>query len=210
VKPTHDDVLKMNFIRMLALVSVVGLRLVAADDVQARERYVELVARLAQAPPDDIRFDGELEQALMQRINAERRAKGLAALSVNRRYADAARAHAADLMLRNAMEHRAATGQDFESRMRALNPGVMFLQRLGENAARVRRTKLSDEEKLADIVLQWKKSSSHRKQMMSRDYVSVATGIAVRGGVVYAVQIFAGPEVKSSVTTTAPQQNDVY
>jgi uncharacterized protein YkwD len=200
----------MNMIKVLALLGWCGLGLVAAAEVQARERYVELVARLAQAPPDDIQFDGEMEQALLQRINAERRAKGLNALRVNRRYADAARAHAADLMLRNKMEHRAATGQDFESRMRALNPGVMFLQRLGENAARVRRTKLSDEEKLADIVQQWKKSSSHRQQMMSRDYVSVATGIAVRGGVVYAVQIFAGPEVRSNANATAPQQDDVY
>jgi uncharacterized protein YkwD len=200
----------MNIIKILALLGWCGLGLVAAAEVQARERYVELVARLAQAPPDDIQFDSAMEQALLQRINAERRAKGLNALSVNRRYADAARAHAADFMLRNKMEHRAATGQDFESRMRALNPGVMFLQRLGENAARVRRTKLTDDEKLADIVQQWKKSSSHRKQMMSRDYVSVATGIAVRGGVVYAVQIFAGPEVRSNANSTAPQQDDVY
>jgi uncharacterized protein YkwD len=99
----------MNIIKVLALLGWCSLGLVAAAEVQARERYVELVARLAEAPPDDIQFDGEMEQALLQRINAERRAKGLNALSVNRRYADAARAHAADLMLRNKMEHRAAT-----------------------------------------------------------------------------------------------------
>jgi uncharacterized protein YkwD len=184
--------------------------LVAPRLADARERYVEFVARLAQSPPGDIRFDAAMEQDLLQRINRERRAKGLKGLGANRRYAEAARAHAADLMLRNAMEHRAGTGQDFESRMRALNPGVTFMPRLGENAARVRRTKLSETEKLSDIVQQWKKSSSHRQQMMSRDYISVATGIAVRDGIVYAVQIFAGPEVKSSLNTTAPQQDGLY
>jgi uncharacterized protein YkwD len=196
--------------KVLALVLCMIVTAATAGPTHARERYVEFVARLAQSPPGDIRFDTAMEQSLLQRINAERRAKGLKALTVNQRYSDAARAHAADLMLRNKMEHRAGTGQDFESRMRALNPGVTFIARLGENAARVRRTRLSDDEKLMDIVQQWKKSSSHRQQMMSRDYVSVATGIAVRDGVIYAVQIFAGPEVKSSPNTTAPQQDGLY
>jgi uncharacterized protein YkwD len=196
--------------KALAVIFYVSASAATAGLAIARERYGEFVARLAQSPPEDIRFNGAMEQSLLQRINAARQAKGLKALVVNQRYGDAARAHAADLMLRNRMEHRAGTGQDFESRMRALNPGVTFMPRLGENAARVRRIKLSDEEKLSDIVQQWTKSSSHRKQMMSRDYVSVATGIAVREGVIYAVQIFAGPEVKSNLNATAPQPDGLY
>jgi uncharacterized protein YkwD len=191
-----------KFFNALALIVAVASMVVASEKSAAAEPYSEFVYRMARSPSAEITFDSAAEKSLLKLVNAERKAKGLGALGASSRYADAARAHAADLLIRGRMEHRSGTGKDFESRMRSLNPGVLFLPRLGENAARVRRTKLGTDEKLRDIVLQWKNSSAHRQQMLSRDYVEVATGIAVRDGVLYAVQIFVGPELR---TNLAPQ-----
>ncbi len=178
------------------------------ENSAAAESYSAFVYRLAHSPPGEVAFDRASEVILLRLINSERKAKGLRALGASSKYADAARAHAADLLVRGRMEHRSSSGKDFESRMRSLNPGVLFLPRLGENAARVRRTKLSMDEKLRDVVMQWKKSSAHRQQMLSRDYVEVATGIATRDGVLYAVQIFVGPEVRTNISPQAgkPEQ----
>jgi uncharacterized protein YkwD len=72
---------------------------------------------------------------------------------------------------------------------------------MGENAARSTRRGLSDGEVAAYIVRQWIKSPSHRRAMISRDYLGVATGVARRGEDVYAVQIFVGPETRSNLST---------
>jgi uncharacterized protein YkwD len=45
---------------------------------------------------------------------------------------------------------------------------------------------------------QWIKSRSHRKALVSRDYVSVSIAVVQRGEKIYSVQIFSGPEVKTS------------
>jgi uncharacterized protein YkwD len=176
---------------------------------EGRENYLNFTKRIAAAPPDGILFREDLEAELHAKINALRTAKGLSALGPSKAYRNAARAHAADLMLGNRMDHRSSSGLDFDSRMHALHPGELFLPRMGETAARVRRTKLSDAEKTDDIVKQWMKSSTHRKVMVSRDYATVATGIAERAGIIYAVQIFAGPEVRTNVRR-APESQDLY
>jgi uncharacterized protein YkwD len=144
----------------------------------AAEKYSALVERLAAQPPQGVAYRAELEQQLFAMVNAERRKKGAHQLKVSGSYKNAARAHAAELLQGGRMNHRASTGQNFESRMRALNPGKVFMLRLAENAARVRRTKLNDQQKLADIIKQWRGSGSHRQTMLSLDYVSMATGVA--------------------------------
>jgi uncharacterized protein YkwD len=176
---------------------------------EGREDYRIFTTHITASPPDGILFREDLEAELHSKINALRRAKGLSALGPSKAYRNAARAHAADLMLGNRMDHRSSSGLDFDSRMRALHPGDLFLPRMGEIAARVRRTKLSDIEKTDDIVQQWTKSSTHRRVMVSRDYATVATGIAERAGIIYAVQIFAGPEVRTNVRR-APESQDLY
>ena len=104
-----------------------------------------------------------------------------------------------DLYAQSGMGHVSSGGHDFESRMRALNKGQMFLAPMAENAARLRNSSLSDAKKAQSLVTQWVKSSGHRKNMANRTYVMVGVGVVSRGNDVYAVQIFSGPTVKTNM-----------
>lgn len=105
-----------------------------------------------------------------------------------------------DLYAQSGMGHVSSGGHDFESRMRALNKGQMFLAPMAENAARLRNSSLTDAKKAQALVTQWVKSSGHRKNMVNRTYMTVAIGVISQGDDVYAVQIFSGPEVKTNMT----------
>lgn len=171
--------------------------------ITAQETYVSYANHLVSAPPAGATFSRSIERAILAQANAYRRSQGYATLqSGSAKMAFAARAQAMDLLAQGRVGHVSAHGNDFESRMRALRPGVMNLPMMGENAAR-RSTnqKLSDAEIAAYIVQQWIKSPPHRHALVSRDYLTVATGVARRGNEVYAVQIFVGPEVNSNINT---------
>lgn len=189
----------------------VGLFLVASLPyplpVLARETYAAFAARLVATPPEGVSFREDLEALLHDSANQYRAARRVKGLKVaDGKMLVAARAHALDMLQQNTMGHRASTGHDFESRMRSLYPGVMFMARMAENAARERSDGPADAMKAKRLFQQWVKSSAHRKALGSRDYVRVATGVAQKGEVIYAVQIFAGPEVKSNLFQSTPQE----
>jgi uncharacterized protein YkwD len=168
--------------------------------VAAQETYVSFANHLVSAPPAGASFSASLERAIVAAANAYRRSQGYSNLkSSSGKMAFAARAQAMDLLVQGRVGHVSAHGNDFESRMRALRPGVMNLPMMGENAARSTRHGLSDAELADYIVQQWIKSPAHRHALVSRDYSIVATGVARRGSEVYAVQIFVGPEVESNI-----------
>jgi uncharacterized protein YkwD len=167
---------------------------------QARETYVQYAERIIANPPGGAEVRSDLEAAVLRATNAWRSSKRLPPLKPAKGVLQvAARAHAMDLLSMGVMGHTSSTGHDFGSRMRAFKPGQMFLAAMGENAARLRKSKLSDSEKAQALVAQWVKSSSHRKTMGDRTYVAMAVGVVSLGDTVYAVQIFTGPEVKTNM-----------
>ena len=107
-----------------------------------------------------------------------------------------------DLLERGAMDHVSSTGHDFTSRMRALRPGQMILPAMAENAARQTKMVLTSGENAQALVQQWIKSSGHRKNLIDRSFVGIAVGAVQKGDVVYAVQIFVGPDVKTNMTSS--------
>lgn len=165
----------------------------------ARETYAAFVSRMvAQAASEnDVRVD--LEAQLLTLANQYRSSKGLKKLAHDDVALPAARAHAMDMMMGKFMGHVASTGHDFDSRMRALKPGVLMLPQMAENAARVSRPGDVNSAMAAGLFQQWVKSTSHRHTLLSRDYVKVATGVVSRGGVLYADMIFTGPEAKTNM-----------
>jgi uncharacterized protein YkwD len=166
----------------------------------AQETYVHFANRLVNGPPAETRFSASIESAILVAANAYRRSQGYAPLKAgSAKMAFAARAQAVDLLLQGRVGHVSAHGNDFVSRMRALRPGMMNLPTMGENAARSTRHGLSDAEISVYIMQQWIRSPAHRHALLSREYLTVATGVARRGDSVYAVQIFVGPEVKSNI-----------
>ena len=164
----------------------------------ARETYVAFARRLTTEVQEGTRFRADLEAVIAMKVNAYRRGQGAAALKTSSGLLMAARAQAMDLALHDDMGHRASTGQNFDSRMRALRGGELYLPSMGENAARERSKGVTDAGKAANLVQQWIKSSGHRRNMVSRSFVAVATGVVQKGNHIYAVQIFVGPEVKSN------------
>ena len=75
----------------------------------------------------------------------------------------------------------------------------MVLPSMGENAAMV-SARGGDPAVLAQQLFQaWLASPPHLHTLLSRDYMKVATGVAIAGGKAYADQIFIGPEVQTNL-----------
>ncbi len=178
---------------------VMGLNAAAAETYVARTQRLLAEAQATHALRPD------LEAELAHLANSFRVAKGLRPLTFNTTFQTAARAHAMDLMQSKTMGHVASSGQDFDSRMRALEGGAMILPAMAENAARVSKPGTVDKAMAARLFEQWVKSASHRHTLLSRDYVSVATGVVSQGGVLYADQIFIGPQVTTNMQRVAPE-----
>jgi uncharacterized protein YkwD len=140
-----------------------------------------------------------VEQRLLALVNGYRHAHGLAALTDDAGLKGAARGHAADMALHNFLGHSATSGQDFDSRMHALRPGVMVLPAMGENAATMHPASSGEEAVAQQLFKAWLSSPPHLHTMLSRDYLKVATGVAVYNGKAYADQIFAGPAVQTNL-----------
>lgn len=179
---------------------------ISISQVQARETYRQLASRMVAAAQSVERPD--LEQQLFQLANQYRKSKGLRVLASNQTEHDAALAHAMDMMQHNYMGHTASSGQDFDSRMRALREGAMVLPSMGENAARLSHGSADDPQAAQKIFQQWLNSPPHRHALSSRDYVSLATGVVAQNGKIYANQIFVGPEVVTNMGSTNAGQGD--
>jgi uncharacterized protein YkwD len=191
-----------------AILFLVVFMCIGFPEVQARETYRQLLGRMVQLATATNAGRPNLERQLWQLANDFRRSKGLNALKLNQINHDAALAHAMDMLQHNYMGHVASSGHDFDSRMRALRDGAMILPSMGENAARLSKADVNDPQAAQKIFQQWVKSPSHRHTLLSRDYVSLATGVVAMGGKIYADQIFMGPEVQSNMGRAVPEQAD--
>lgn len=164
------------------------------------EGYRDFAERLLAAPPQGMEAAEDIERAIFQSLNAYRASKGRKALKrASPALQMAARAQAMDLLQSDAMGHAASTGHSFESRMRAMLGGPMFLPAMAENAARDRRKNVGSAAKAQGLMQQWIESPPHRKSLTDLTYAAVAVGAARRGDEVYAVQIFVGPETKTNL-----------
>lgn len=161
--------------------------------------YLDYAMGLAAQPPDGAQYRSDLEERLVALLNAYRAEKGKDAVTPDLAFHDAARAHAADMMLHGFMGHTASTGHSFQGRMSAFVGDVTKYPSLGENAARDTQETPVDEAKLRALFQQWVESRSHRKNMVSRDYRFVSTGVIQKGDNIWAVQIFFGTPRKKGL-----------
>lgn len=186
--------------RLCGAVAAAFLAIQAVGVAQAAEGYAVFAQRLLTHPPAGASIAPDIEATILAATNAYRASKGLPALKPAPAHLRmAARAQAMDLLQSASMGHTSSNGYGFASRMRALQPGNMVLPVMAENAARQRKPGLSDGQKARDIVQQWINSGGHRRNLANRSYVTIAVGAVKRGEDVYAVQIFAGPAVKTNM-----------
>lgn len=195
----------VEFLRCYRLQAIVfAVVLLVSGQALARETYVQFSARLVTAAEAAHLERADLALELFNLANSYRVSKGVQALRANTLNHSAAVAHAMDMMQNNFMGHIASTGQDFESRMRALRGGGMIaLPRMAENAARVSKSGVVDKAMAHRLFQQWVTSAEHRHALLSRDFVSVATGVVSQGGVLYADQIFVGLETKTNLGSSS-------
>jgi len=181
------------------MVLALGPCFVAFSGIAFAEPYVPFLSRiLAQGSAQGL-FQPAVEQRLLALVNDYRHMHGLVALAEDAGLKGAARGHAADMALHNFLGHSATTGHDFDSRMHALRPGVMVLPAMGENAATTRPALGGADAVAQQLFKAWLSSPPHLHTMLSRDYIHVATGVAVYGGKAYADQIFVGPAVQTNL-----------
>ena len=159
--------------------------------------YLDYAEGLAAKPPKGAQYRPDLETMLVGLLNAYRAEKGKAPVTADAAFKDAARAHAADMMLNNFMGHNSSTGMSFQGRMAAFAGDVTKYPSIGENAARETGGDAALEAKTRALFQQWIESAPHRRNMVNRSFAFVSTGVVERGGDIWAVQIFfATPRAK--------------
>lgn len=163
--------------------------LVLADATQAAT-YKNFAISVVRNLPAGAEFRPDLEAVLAGYANAYRARQDKGPLTPSDLFLVPARAHAADMMINNFMGHRASTGHDFDSRMRAFVGDITKFPGMAENAARESRNTPADEAKARHLFQEWIDSRPHRKTLVSRDYVFVSTAVVQRGNTIWAVQIF--------------------
>lgn len=152
--------------------------------------YLDYARGLAARPPSGASYRPDLEAELVDLLNAYRAEKRKKPVLSDPAFLEAARAHAADMMLNDFVGHSASTGQSFQGRMAAFVGDVTKYPSLGENAARDTKDTAVDSAKARALFGQWVKSPSHRKNMINRSFNFVSTGVIQRGNNIWAVQIF--------------------
>jgi uncharacterized protein YkwD len=168
-----------------------GVLVLLATGLPARAgTYLDYASGIGTTPPEGAAFRPDLEEGLNRLLNAYRAEKGKKQVAPDPTFEVPARAHAADMMLHNFMGHTASTGHSFQGRMSAFVGDVTKYPVLAENAARETQDTPVNEAKLRALFQQWVNSRSHRKNMLSRDFQFVSTGVVQRGDKIWAVQIF--------------------
>ncbi|MBL8906361.1 MAG: hypothetical protein JNM20_06770 [Rhizobiales bacterium] len=132
----------------------------------------------------------DLEAVLDEMASAYRKSKSRSPLEASDQLREAARAQAIDNMRRGKSSHRSGRGEEFSTRFAAYVDDPDLYPARGENAASDRRDDAADAAKARRLFKSWLESSGHRRNLMSRDYEFVSTGVVQRGSELWAVQIF--------------------
>ena len=174
---------------------VASLVLLPGAVFEARAKtYLEIALGSLKNLPAEARIREDLEAVIAGQANAYRQSKGVTSLQASSRLRDAARAQAIDMMLNGYVGHKASSGHEFDSRMRAfLGSPVMMMPRMAENAARDTQKGEADAGKARRLFQQWVESRPHRKTLLNSGYKFVSTGVVQRGNKIWAVQIFFAP-----------------
>ena len=152
--------------------------------------YRDYAHSLVDSLPKGVTLRPDLELVLDEMASAYEPAKSRAALEASDQLREAARAQAIDNMRRGKSSHRSGRGEEFSTRFAAYVDDAELYPARGENAASDRHKDDVDEAKARRLFKSWLESSGHRRNLMSRDYEFVSTGVVQRGTELWAVQIF--------------------
>lgn len=182
----HQHIFRLAFLVLIAAVSS-GLASLPADAASDYARYAQ---RLLTQLPENAGARPDLEEYLDKLVSSYRQSKGRKGLIASDMMREAARAQAADMMFAGKSGHKSRAGHSFSQRFGAYVENEDLYRARGENAASDRKRGPADESKARAVFDLWLDSSGHRRNLMSRDYEFVSTGVIQRGEELWAVQIF--------------------
>jgi uncharacterized protein YkwD len=172
---------------LIALVALASSAAVASSDAatsgtleaQVELRLKSLTPRSAPARTNALQHrkrtrsaTAVLEAAVIGRINAVRRGRGLRLLRQNSRLAAAADFHSRDMARKGYFEHDSASGTTFWRRIERFYPSRGFRSwTVGENLLWA-----TDRYGAAFAVREWMNSPPHRENILSRDWREIGIG----------------------------------
>jgi len=163
---------------------------VLVSSLPAFAGYRDYAHGLVGSPPKGAIMRPDLEVLLDEMASTYRGGRSRAPLEASDMLREAARAQAIDNMQRGKSTHRSKRGEEFSTRFGAYVDDADLYAARGENAASDRHDDAADEAKARRLFKSWLDSSGHRRNLMSRDYEFVSTGVVQRGNELWAVQIF--------------------
>ncbi|MFU7517304.1 CAP domain-containing protein [Clostridium sp. HCS.1] len=131
-------------------------------------------------------YIAEIEQAIFQRVNQERSAAGLPALSYNTTMEHYARIKSKDMGDNGYFSHEDKQGNLITVQMKA--DGVSY-KAWGENIAYIQGTN-SNSALATKFMDNWMNSSGHRANILSTNFSSIGIGVYKIGNTYYATQEF--------------------
>ncbi len=130
-----------------------------------------------------------VEEALFAMTNDVRRRQGLPLFLKDESCRNAARAHSADMFIRNYFAHKDPDGRSVKERLPA-NPA---LRQWGENIWTGRGYDPRQIQHLAQVIMSgWMNSPGHRKNILSPEYTHLGIGVITNHQEVKATQVFIG------------------
>lgn len=199
---------------ILILVSLSFGAVTHACDMDAETRavslsdYYENGLSCLQTPPEPLRFDPVMEQLFLNRINTERRARGLSDLRLRKALLPAARFHSLDMASNAFFAHRGPDGRDTGERI-AVFDRTLLAKSTAENVAQFGPAICTDEfgKEVAcftapgfelptpgfvvdDLHQKLMDSEGHRANILAEGSTHVAIGVAREDTAFYVTQLF--------------------
>ncbi|MFP4174458.1 MAG: CAP domain-containing protein [Halobacteriales archaeon] len=198
-------VVGLFFVGALALIGVFGYaQLDEGPDTPEFEQTGELRYEATGDWENPGRYDGEtydrgdIESAVVEHTNEERRTEGLDPLESSDRHVEVARSHSADMANNGYVGHVDSDGRTFEERVEPRgcssvgeNAAATFYEVAVRNA-RTNETEMNtNPEEVADMLVDdWMASPTHRENILG-EYDAVSVGVYVsEGNTVFATQVF--------------------
>ncbi len=145
----------------------------------------------ARVPTAGVSYLPELERAIFHFTNEVRQKNGFSTLTWENCLRDVARAHSADMLVRNYFAHNSPEGRTPFDRIRA---GCRYpMSWTGENIWMGSGYPAGDVRQLARIVVDsWMSSPGHRQNLLHPEFTDIGVGVAASGREVRVTQAFFG------------------
>jgi uncharacterized protein YkwD len=139
----------------------------------------------------DEEYVEELEIAVHNRVNEERKAQGLGTLEYDNALAQVAAYHSTDMAQNDYFEHKDEEGCD--SACRVTTAGYKW-RAVGENLFLLARDQhFSVEGASALVVAGWLGSEGHRENLFEKDFTHEGVGVVIKGDSIYVTEVLALP-----------------